>query len=351
MAGLAEVLLRDLQFDRLIGFLQRAEQGRGRFAHLKIDGAVFDLHDHVVVELAVERLEVVVGGAAAVVLRIGPIGVMVVDEAAIEEQAAVRLQGARQQIGGVGVRSAVGGGTDAAFGIGLEHEAGEIGDGGVQRVDAVLPPRGDLGLERVEGVESAEGLGAAEIDGQRDAHAPGAEGIGDAHDLRNEIGGEHARVGVDVVDGARVDAERSQQAAVLADAREILAGLQVVPEDGAAAVAALDGAIQIVPLVDPAHGGVGRLLLVELGDGFAESDLSQEGEGAVEHAAIVGCGDHGVGDAAGGRSGQPVSIQREVGGEMELRQVGERAEEDGGFFGQAGLDAQGAAEHAAHAAE
>ena len=90
---LAEVLLRDLQFDRLIGLLQRAEERRGRLAHLEIDGAVLDLHDHVVVELAVERLEVVVGGAAAVVLRIGPVHVVVVDEAAVEEQAAVRLAG------------------------------------------------------------------------------------------------------------------------------------------------------------------------------------------------------------------------------------------------------------------
>ena len=130
---------------------------------------------------------------------------------------------------------------------------------------------------------------------------------------------EHARVGIDVVDGAGVDAERGQQAAVLADAGQIFAGLQVVPEDGAAAVAALDGAIQVVPLVDPAHGSVGRLLLVELGDGFAEGDFSQEGEGAVEHAAIVGGGDHGVRDAADGRGGQPVAIQREVGGEVKLR--------------------------------
>ena len=218
VAGLAEVLLGDLQFDGLVGFLQRAEEGRGRFAHLEIDGAVFDLDDDVVVELAVERLEVVVGGAAAVVLRIVPIHVVVVDEAAVEEQAAVGLQGARHHVGGVGVGAAVGGGADAAFGIGLEHEAGEIGDGGVERVDAGLPPGGDVGIERIEGVEAADGFGAAEIDGEGDAHAPGAEGLGDARDLRDEIGGEHAGVGVDVVDGAGVDAERGEQAAVVADA-------------------------------------------------------------------------------------------------------------------------------------
>src|ERR1035441_3966575 len=91
VARLAEVLLGDLQFDRLVGFLQRSEEGRRGLAHLKIDGAVFDLHDDVVVELAVEGLEVVVGRAAAVVLGVGPVGVVVVDEATVKKQTAVGL--------------------------------------------------------------------------------------------------------------------------------------------------------------------------------------------------------------------------------------------------------------------
>ena len=54
----------------------------------------------------------------------------------------------------------------------------------------------------------------------------------------------------------------------------------------------------------------------------------------------------------------PRPVRREVGGpvgfEAELRrgllEVGERAEDQGGFGGQGGLNAQGAAEHAAHSA-
>ncbi len=68
-------------------FFQRAEQRRSGLAHLEINGAVLDLDDRVVVELAIQRLEVVIGGAGAVVLRIVPIHVMVVDEAAIEDAA------------------------------------------------------------------------------------------------------------------------------------------------------------------------------------------------------------------------------------------------------------------------
>ena len=194
-------------------------------------------------------------------------------------------------------------------------------------------------------------LGLPKSTDQRDADAPGSEGFRDADDLRNEIGGEHARVGIDVVDGARVDAERCEEPAILADTSQIRASLQVVPEDGAPAVPALDGSIEIVPLIDPAHRGVRRLLLIELADGLAEGDFSEECKGAVEHAAIVRAGDYRVGDAAGVGGGEPVAIHREVGGEMKLPQVGERTEDDGGLLGQARFHAQSAAEHAANATE
>ena len=54
VAALAEVLLGDLQLDRLVGVLQRAEQRRRRLAHLEVDRSVLDLDDDVVVEPAVE---------------------------------------------------------------------------------------------------------------------------------------------------------------------------------------------------------------------------------------------------------------------------------------------------------
>jgi hypothetical protein len=45
-------------------FSRPANSGDGRLAHLEVDRAVLDLDDDVVVEPAVERMEVVVGGAA-----------------------------------------------------------------------------------------------------------------------------------------------------------------------------------------------------------------------------------------------------------------------------------------------
>ena len=66
-------------------FPMRRREGRRRLADLKIDRPVLDLHHNVVVELTIERLEIVIGCPRAVVLGIVPIHVVVVDEAAVEE--------------------------------------------------------------------------------------------------------------------------------------------------------------------------------------------------------------------------------------------------------------------------
>ncbi len=165
----------------------------------------------------------------------------------------MRLERARHHVGGVGVRASVSGGSHAAFRIGLQDEAAEIGDGPVNRIRRRLPPRRYASVGRIESVETADGLRAAEIDGDRHAHAPGPKGVGDAGDLRDDLRRQHLGIGIDVIDGAAIDAKRGQQAAVFADAAQVVAGVAVVPEDRAAAVAAFDGAIEVVPLIHPAE--------------------------------------------------------------------------------------------------
>src|SRR5690242_17892399 len=63
----------------------------------------------------------------------------------------------------------------------------------------------------------------------------------------------------------------------------------VRPENGAAAVAALDRAIEIVPLVGPADGDARSLAAAWR---FAERELAEIREDAVERAAIAAAGDH-----------------------------------------------------------
>src|SRR6202020_3536917 len=107
-----------------------------------------------------------------------------------------------------------------------------------------------------------------EIDRDRKANSPRAEQVGDAHQLRKEIVFEHARIRVYVVDRTPVDANRSQQARVIAHASKIGANAAVVEKDGAAGVATLNAAVEVVPLIDPTDRRVGLLHFVELIEGL-----------------------------------------------------------------------------------
>ena len=53
MALLTQVLRRNLQFDRDVALRYGSKEWRRRLADLEVDGAVLDLDDDVVVELAV----------------------------------------------------------------------------------------------------------------------------------------------------------------------------------------------------------------------------------------------------------------------------------------------------------
>ena len=99
------------------------------------------------------------------------------------------------------------------------------------------------------------------------------------------------RGGVDVVDVAAVDADGGEQAGVFVDGGEVVADVAGFEEDAAAGVAALDGAVGVVPLVDPADGGGGLLRFVDVGEGFEARDFAEEGEDAVEDAAVVATSD------------------------------------------------------------
>src|SRR5438128_881190 len=98
---------------------------------------------------------------------------------------------------------------------------------------------------------------------------------------------EKARVGINVVDGAAIDAGRRKNARVSGDAGEIGADAAVFEKDGSACVAAFDAAIEIVPLVHPADGCIRPLRFVEAFKRFAERNFAEESEDAVEDATIV----------------------------------------------------------------
>ncbi len=104
---------------------------------------------------------------------------------------------------------------------------------------------------------------------------------------RSMSGRERAEVGVDVVDGDSVDPDGGEQAAVVVDAGEVGADVAVVEEDAAACVAAFDGAVEVVPLVDPADGRGGGFGSGFRRQGLFGGDELEKMEGAVEFAARV----------------------------------------------------------------
>src|SRR5262249_39763740 len=128
-----------------------------------------------------------------------------------------------------------------------------------------------------------------------------------------------------------------------------------VPEDGPSAVAAFDGAVEVVPVVDPADRSVGRLLFVEAVDGVARGDFAKESEGSVEDAAIVAARDHEVSRVGGAKGLEQKGIGSETPGKPEsgsgTTQVVESTKQDGGTGGNGGFNAERAVEHTAHAAD
>ena len=85
--------------------LERCEERRDRLAHLEVDGAMLDLDHDIRLEGSVECVEVVVAGASAIGLEVVPVEVIVVDEAAVENNSAMRFEGACDCVRGLwGVR-------------------------------------------------------------------------------------------------------------------------------------------------------------------------------------------------------------------------------------------------------
>src|SRR6267142_5593705 len=148
---------------------------------------MFDLDDHVGFELAVEGMKDVVCGSGAIIFRVAPIEMMVIDKGAIKKETVVRRQGTSDSVSRVGRGAAVGGWAGLAFGIGLDRESGEARDFPVDLVSFLFPPIGNSRIERIECFETTDRFGAADVDRNGKANTPRAKDIGDAAELRKKV--------------------------------------------------------------------------------------------------------------------------------------------------------------------
>src|SRR5262249_2544093 len=93
----------------------------------------------------------------------------------------------------------------------------------------------------------------------------------------------------------------------------------IFPKDRWSAVATLDRAIQVVPLVDPPDRHRRGLLIVQFIDSVAERNLAEQRKRAVENALRIASDDQSVACAFDARSLQPVRIRGQAEGKRELR--------------------------------
>src|SRR3546814_15385655 len=102
-------------------------------ARLEIHGAVLDLEDDVGGERAVERLELAIRLPGAVLGIVGRI-----DEGAPDDDAVVRAKRGGKHVGALGMAAVIVAGAGLAFRIGLDEEAAEIGNRGVEDRKSVV---------------------------------------------------------------------------------------------------------------------------------------------------------------------------------------------------------------------
>ena len=245
----SQILLGNLQFRHQRCLRHRPEQRMERLARLEVQRAVLHLHERVGAETPVERHELHVGALGAVRIDLG-----VVDKGAPHHDAAVRRQRVGQHVGAVGVRAAVVLRPRLALAVGLDHEPAEVRNARVDLVRLGAPPGGHRGSERIGGVERLEHARRGGIGRQVDANAVGTQRRGDGRDPAQVGCGEHAWIGVDVVDHGAVDAERGIGARVVDDPVVDVVRPRLVqrPPQRGAGVAAFDGAVEIVPVVQHA---------------------------------------------------------------------------------------------------
>jgi hypothetical protein len=130
-------------------------------------------------------------------------------------------------------------------------------------------------------------LRAGDVHAESQAHTPGAQGIGDAGKVFEVAGVEQLRSGVHIIDIDAVDSRRGQQASVFGHRRKVVADAATFKKDAAPGVAALDGAIGIVPLIDPADGHCRAFGNRSLGCPAGCCEFSKQCKGAIKNAAFA----------------------------------------------------------------
>lgn len=83
------VLLRDFHFKCDICATKRSKQRTYAFSDLEVDRTVFNLNDHIVVKVAVKRLEIIISGFSSIDGQVLVIEGIAVNETSVEQNSIV----------------------------------------------------------------------------------------------------------------------------------------------------------------------------------------------------------------------------------------------------------------------
>ena len=155
-----------------------------------------------------------------------------------------------QHVRAFGVIAAVVFRAGLPFGVRLDEKAAEVGNEPVDLVGLGLPPVDDARVERIGGRQAAEPHRARRSSPtDTRARRRAARRSASAATLGRYSGERIMSVGVDAVDDRAVDADRGVRARVIGVARADFSGQLVPLPERAAGVAALDGAVEVVPVI------------------------------------------------------------------------------------------------------
>src|SRR5713101_7917087 len=120
-------------------------------ARLKIDWPILHLQQNIFCELTVERLEIFIGSARAVIA-----GFHVIDKSAPDHDAAMRRDSGSQHIGAVCVTAIVGAWPGLTLTIRLDEKATKVRNQFVNFIRFLFPPRAHLSVEWIRCLQTAQ---------------------------------------------------------------------------------------------------------------------------------------------------------------------------------------------------
>src|SRR5215469_3575211 len=234
----------------------------------------------------------VIRRARTIRLQVVPVEVMVVNKSTVEDHAAVWFQRSCDYIGGFRGIAAVHRRTQLTFGIGLYDHTAEIRYLPVNFVELLPPPLIYLGIERIERFQPTYLLRHTDVHCNTELHAISAKHIGNPRQLWDEVRIEDVKIRIYVIDVASIDADGCQRSRILRGARQIGTHVTIVEENRPPGVAALNRAIQIVPLVHPTHGRRWRVGLIQSRNAFPLRNLAEKCKCGIQNSSVGSAGDY-----------------------------------------------------------